>query len=219
MSIWILSVFGPPTPGTAARRFDAMAADYVDRICRIAPQGPICLLGWSLGGRLAVSMARHVAIRRRELAFVGLVDIGTDLDRVDVTPAEISRLKVELPMLFASLREVFRGEVSQIMSGQLASDQAMSQAPHAPVITIENDDDRLIETMVDVVAHHRRLLLDHQYPQIATMLHLWWAAHPARKPEQSEWGDYTSAGVEVVDIARCHPRHHHPPSGPGDADP
>jgi hypothetical protein len=102
-------------------------------------------------------------------------------------------------MLFASLREVFRGEVSQIMSGQLASDQAMSQAPHAPGTTIANDDDRLIETMVDVVAHHRRLLLDHQYPQIATMLHLWWAAHPARKPEQSEWGDYTSAGVEVVD--------------------
>jgi len=183
-------------PSWRAASFDAMAADYVDRICRIAPRGPICLLGWSLGGRLAVSMARHVAIRQRELAFVGLVDIGAELDRVEVTPAEMARLNAELPVLFASLRDVFRGEVSQIMSGQ---DQAISRTPHSPRTAIANDDDRLIETMVDVVAHHRRLLLDHQYPRIATMLHLWWAAHPARPPEPTEWRDYTSAGVEVVD--------------------
>src|SRR6185369_10423220 len=112
-------------PSWRAASFDAMAADYVDRICRIAPRGPICLLGWSLGGRLAVSMARHVAIRQRELAFVGLVDIGSELDRADVTPAEMSRLNVELPVLFASLGDVFRSEVSQIMSGQVA--QAISQ--------------------------------------------------------------------------------------------
>jgi thioesterase domain-containing protein len=186
-------------PGWRADSFDAMAADYVDRICRIAPEGPICLLGWSLGGRLAISMARHVAIRKRELAFVGLVDIGPKLDRVDVTAAEISRLSAELPLYLDSLRDVFRNEVSQIMSGQIASDQAMSQTKHLHGTTIANDEDQLIETMVDVVAHHRRLLRVHQYPRIDTMLHLWWAAHPARKPDETEWCDYTSGGVEVVD--------------------
>ena len=110
----------------------------------------------------------------------------------------MSRLNVELPMLFDSLRDVFRGEVSQIMSGQVA-DQAISRTAHSPRTAIANDDDRLIEMMVDVVAHHRRLLLDHQHPRITTMLHLWWAAHPARPPEQTDWRDYTSAGVEVVD--------------------
>jgi thioesterase domain-containing protein len=211
-------------PGWRADSFDAMAADYVDRICRIAPEGPICLLGWSLGGRLAISMARHVAIRKRELAFVGLVDIGPKLDRVDVTADEISRLSAELPLYLDSLRDVFRNEVSQIMSGQISSGQAssdlaMSRTTRSHRTTIAADEHRLIETMVDVVAHHRRLLRDHQYPRIDTMPHLWWAAHPARKPDETEWCDYTSGGRRGGRHARCHARHDHPPSGPGGADP
>ncbi|MBN9134168.1 MAG: amino acid adenylation domain-containing protein, partial [Nitrosospira multiformis] len=51
-----------------------MAADYVQIIRRIQPEGPYHLSGWSLGGTLAVMMAALLEAEGQEVAFLGLID-------------------------------------------------------------------------------------------------------------------------------------------------
>jgi thioesterase domain-containing protein len=176
-------------PAWRAASFDAMAADYADRIRRIQPEGPYHLLGWSFGGRLALSIARHLEARRCDVAFLGLVDIVAPIDRIEVTEAELSRLKADLPAFLAAGREMFRGEVGQIIPGR--------RTPSGDLMAA--DEPRLVDAIVDVVAEHRKLLCDHHYPRIDSRLHLWWAAHPPKTPEDRDWRAYTADGVEDVD--------------------
>ncbi|MNZ47088.1 Dimodular nonribosomal peptide synthase [compost metagenome] len=51
-----------------------MASDYVAQIRAHQPQGPYHLLGWSLGGTLALLMAAQLESAGQQVAFVGLVD-------------------------------------------------------------------------------------------------------------------------------------------------
>ncbi|MDN4544791.1 amino acid adenylation domain-containing protein [Pseudomonas sp. C32] len=51
-----------------------MAGDYVDAIRGKQPQGPYHLLGWSLGGALALMVADLLEQQGQRAAFVGLVD-------------------------------------------------------------------------------------------------------------------------------------------------
>ncbi|EIC30042.1 non-ribosomal peptide synthetase [Methylomicrobium album] len=73
-----------PVIGLLCRRFldanwrdvslESMARDYADAIAQSQPDGPIHLLGWSLGGALALSIASVLERAGREIAFLGLAD-------------------------------------------------------------------------------------------------------------------------------------------------
>lgn len=53
---------------------ESMAVDYCDYIRAVQPLGPYCLLGWSLGGALALQVARELEAQGQVVAFVGLLD-------------------------------------------------------------------------------------------------------------------------------------------------
>ncbi|MFP6560690.1 amino acid adenylation domain-containing protein [Paraburkholderia sp. B3] len=57
-------------PGDLAQ----LAADYAARIRSVQPHGPYRLIGWSVGGMIAVEVARALAHDGAEVAFVGLID-------------------------------------------------------------------------------------------------------------------------------------------------
>ncbi|MDG5498192.1 non-ribosomal peptide synthase/polyketide synthase [Marinobacter sp. BGYM27] len=52
----------------------AMARDYVRDLLQQQPHGPYHLLGWSMGGALALEMARLLERLGKSVAFVGLID-------------------------------------------------------------------------------------------------------------------------------------------------
>jgi len=52
----------------------SMAIDYCDYIRAVQPQGPYHLLGWSLGGALALQVVSELEAQGQAVAFVGLVD-------------------------------------------------------------------------------------------------------------------------------------------------
>jgi len=52
----------------------AMAGDYAQVVLRKQPEGPLRLLGWSLGGPLAVLVAAELIRLGREVSLLGLVD-------------------------------------------------------------------------------------------------------------------------------------------------
>ncbi|WP_312936089.1 non-ribosomal peptide synthetase [Pseudomonas sp.] len=56
------------------RSLTQMADDYVEALRAHQPQGPYALLGWSLGGALAVLMAERLEQQGQQVAYLGLVD-------------------------------------------------------------------------------------------------------------------------------------------------
>ncbi len=56
----------------------ALAAGYADEVQRVAPTGPVRLLGWSFGGSLALLIAQELRRRGRIVGFLGMLDARTD---------------------------------------------------------------------------------------------------------------------------------------------
>ncbi|PBJ82321.1 non-ribosomal peptide synthetase [Lysobacteraceae bacterium NML93-0399] len=73
---------------------DALAADYVARVIALQPDGPVHLLGWSVGGILAQAMAVQLRRLGREVGVLALLD---------AYPAEVWRAEPE-PDAIAALR-------------------------------------------------------------------------------------------------------------------
>ena len=61
-------------PAFSDTSLQSMASDYVAQIREKQPQGPYHLLGWSLGGTLAMLMAAQLEREGQPVKFVGLVD-------------------------------------------------------------------------------------------------------------------------------------------------
>ncbi|UUM20748.1 non-ribosomal peptide synthetase [Mycoavidus sp. SF9855] len=81
---------------------DAMAADYIEQIRRVQPDGPYYLLGWSLGGNIAYSMATQLEQQGEKVALLALMDSYSDLsplrdvvDQDDDFIAILNRYSVE----------------------------------------------------------------------------------------------------------------------------
>ncbi|WP_370180933.1 amino acid adenylation domain-containing protein [Rhodococcus wratislaviensis] len=72
---------GPP-----ASSLDEVAARYVDEIRRIQPEGPYHLLGWSLGGVLAHTMAVQLQSIGEEVATLVMLDSRTEHTASDALP-------------------------------------------------------------------------------------------------------------------------------------
>jgi len=60
--------------GESPRSFEEMAALYVDLIREAQPHRPYRLAGWSLGGLIAVEMARNLSGKGAEVRWLGLFD-------------------------------------------------------------------------------------------------------------------------------------------------
>ena len=63
-----------PAPDELPATLSQLASRYVDEICRIAPEGPVHLLGWSLGGVIAHEVAVQLAACGRTVSSLVLLD-------------------------------------------------------------------------------------------------------------------------------------------------
>ncbi len=61
-------------------RIEDMADFYADAIARLQPQGPYILFGYSLGGLVAVEMARRFSARGEKIALLVMVDSYPDMN-------------------------------------------------------------------------------------------------------------------------------------------
>uniref|UniRef100_UPI001CDCEE68 thioesterase domain-containing protein n=1 Tax=Pseudomonas huaxiensis TaxID=2213017 RepID=UPI001CDCEE68 len=61
-------------PGWFETSWDGMVAYYVEQIRQARPSGPYHLLGWSLGGALAMDVAHALESAGEQVGFLGLID-------------------------------------------------------------------------------------------------------------------------------------------------
>ncbi|MEK8074076.1 non-ribosomal peptide synthetase [Rhodococcoides navarretei] len=77
-----------PTPDELPTTLSQLASRYVDEICRVASEGPVHLLGWSLGGVIAHEVAVQLVTSGRRVASLVLLDAhhGDSGDWADAIP-------------------------------------------------------------------------------------------------------------------------------------
>src|SRR5262249_11529641 len=113
----------PPIDPAALRvmRFDDLVVDVIEPIRLAAQRGePVRVLGCSLGGFVAVEIARILATEGYVVEFVGLLDTSTvpmrwDIDNTNPerVPAHISR-HVDQPILARILRVIRKGRLLRV---------------------------------------------------------------------------------------------------------
>jgi len=88
-------VLDPAQPLPAG--IDALAADYAARILALHPQGPVHLLGWSVGGIIAQAIAVQLQAMQREVGALVLLDAyPSECWRAEPEPDPVAALRALL---------------------------------------------------------------------------------------------------------------------------
>ncbi|VVE03189.1 amino acid adenylation domain-containing protein [Pandoraea terrigena] len=175
-----------------------MAACYVDAVRASQPNGPYYLLGWSLGGAVALAMAQRLWAAGDEVAFLGLADtfvppaLGTPpaVSRRDWTADLLDYLVTILPQVDAAqLRALLAPHAGKALDeGGLAAavDAALSIPAQGEAATTDTGDyaslgrDELGH-LFRVTAHLRALADAHRLRPMAGPVHAWWVERRAQE--------------------------------------
>lgn len=189
------------------------AAEYVDKLLELNPQGPFVLVGWSLGGVLAYACAIGLTRAGADVAFVGLIDVVRAGEEIPQTKEEI-RARWDRYALFA--QRTFNVEIPQIPyeqleelddAGQVAFvlEAVQQSGVNIPGGVIEHQrtsylDTRAIDTaVIEQYDGHVTLYMADRYHDDAIMFE---PRYATRKPDGG-WGEYVS-NLEVVPIGGEH---------------
>jgi amino acid adenylation domain-containing protein len=181
---------------------EEMAIEYTKAIRQERPQGPYYLMGWSMGGVLAVNIAKQLEQQEQQVAFVGLVDAF-------LIPENTPTLKRDP---FVELASVFGGVFVEAL---MDLDEIEQQVLRDSLINLSSSD-RLQKMLIwgqkrNILAHdisldvlqkqltlteiHEKLLGNHRAPKIQTKLHIWWALDRLGLTlSHTDWGQYTIGG-------------------------
>ena len=164
---------------------EEMAERYYRTLRQTQPQGPYYLLGWSLGGALAMELGKRLETAGETVAFLGLLDSYVPGHEVPedqwTSPEARQKLREHLAMLLPELAD----KALEICIGRLR-DSAPSQWPAlfrhwmqeqsvAPMVA--DSAGQLLHAWA-VEQHLRALCWGYQLPALNTPVHSWWASEP-----------------------------------------
>jgi amino acid adenylation domain-containing protein len=155
----LAQLLGADQPLTALQLFDPVltrdsypatlaevAAEYVQLMLELQPAGPYQLLGWCVGGVLAVEIARQLQEHRRTVSFLGLIDAWSPdhLQRMPVLRRWLTERSYRLQLVRADWRRVQQEQqsVADFLSHRVAFARVLEllgkRPPAAPVATFAN---------------------------------------------------------------------------------
>ncbi|WNZ27672.1 hypothetical protein HJG54_33020 [Leptolyngbya sp. NK1-12] len=113
--------------GIKSNRLEDIAADYINEIRRVQPQGPYYLSGLSNGGNIALEMAQQLQTQGEQVALLAMFDsYGPDgITLLPPLPRLISSLgyalRYSLPRFGSRIREKGLGNLLQALKQQILS--------------------------------------------------------------------------------------------------
>jgi amino acid adenylation domain-containing protein len=215
-------------PNRRDTSLDEMADRYVDAVRAVQPHGPYHLLGWSLGGPIALAMAARLRAAGEPVAFLGLADtfVPTDGEVVATSAARdwtgdlLDYLVTILPQvdahkLQASLAPhagapLDEGVLAAAVDAALTMHTAHDEASHgsAAVSTAEADYASLgrdeLAQMFRVTAHLRSLADAHRLRTTDAPVYVWWAERRASADRARLARTLGSAPVHEATVASSH---------------
>ncbi|MET1078084.1 MAG: condensation domain-containing protein, partial [Pseudomonas sp.] len=171
--------------------FASMADAYLAALLAEQPEGPYHLLGWSLGGSLALELAARLEARGQEVAFLGLVDCyvpGSEIAADDWRhPSARARLIEHLGLLAPELPEAHWTALLETFSALPPLDWPavcstwLGQQP-LDAITRQSLEELLFAWAVE--QHMRYLCAGYRLPRVRVRAHCWWASQPPGRAAQ-----------------------------------
>ncbi|MGW4598702.1 alpha/beta fold hydrolase [Streptomyces sp. NPDC004457] len=190
----VLAVRSPAlTGGAEAATLAEMAAQYVDVIRERRPTGPYHLVGWSMGGALAVEVAARLEAAGERVALVALLDSSVPgAGEPDPLLAPAVALAGSLPGLdvtaedTAALRDRLRGLP---LTERLKLLTTWAEERGSRVLPSE-----ALLRQAELAELHERLVLAHRPSVVDAPLTLWWARDRLRE-HRASWARQTRGGV------------------------
>ncbi len=192
---------------------EEMAIYYVDEIRRKQPRGPYYLLGWSMGGFIAVAMAARLEQLGATVAFLGILDTQF----VDEEAAGRQATALDCLERFAAiegrdidslLSEADRDHLRQI-SAELPSDR--ERYVYAALWGQERGFWRNISAeLMNFIYSDRenalRMIRDLRLPRINASMHVWWATETLALTEDVpiDWRASTRGAVRTEVVGGNH---------------
>ncbi len=195
--VWGLQASGLDPQAALPASLEELAADHVDRIAEIAPDAPVHLLGWSVGGIVAQAMAVELRRRGREVGVLAMLDsYPADCWRNEPEPDEGKALSAVLNMAGIDPTELDDAPLArlQVIALLKKSGHALGHLP-----------DAAIDGVLRVVLGNNRFVRRHFHQRYDGPLFHFRATldHILRDPNL--WSLYLGE-IEVHDIPSTHAR-------------
>ncbi|MDR6993063.1 amino acid adenylation domain-containing protein [Luteimonas sp. 3794] len=198
----VRSVFGLQSPALDLAQalpgsIDALATEYAERVLALQPDGPVHLLGWSVGGILAQAMAVRLRSLGREIGVLALLDAyPAEVWRAEPEPDAIAALRALLaiagydPDAYPELQT--RAAIVEFLR---RGDSALGNLPGA-----------VLDGVVRAVTDTNRLVRLHHHARFdGTLLHVRAGNDHADRPQlQSSLWAMHAAHVESIELPFLH---------------
>ncbi|MFD0265490.1 non-ribosomal peptide synthase/polyketide synthase, partial [Streptomyces sp. NPDC127106] len=179
--------------------YEEMAADYVEQIRRIRPEGPYLLLGWSAGGLVAHAVATELQRQGQHTALLAILDAYPVVDLTfDEAPVPTER-DVLAGMLDCAPEEIgdaplTPGEVTEILRRRGSALASLDQRHIEAIVTIMINNARLSLAHRPAVFHGDVLLFNSTIDR------------EQDSPGADAWRPYVTGGIDSHDITARHDR-------------
>ncbi|WP_231108142.1 non-ribosomal peptide synthetase [Xanthomonas graminis] len=215
-----IPVYALPWPDPLPASLEALAAQMVELIQQLQPQGPYRLLGYSSGGLLAYAIAQHLGMHDQSVPFVGLLDCDlpsappqTDALEQAIGNALVRQLegamrhrsyraRSDVQAGLNALLDRIRDSTYQDMLLACESDPTLAQLAAEEQTTIED----LLRISVTSTAFNRLwpTFLSHPLPTTCR-LHLFQAVEPQPATDAYGWQRLLPAAqIERIPVAGSH---------------
>lgn len=189
----------------------SMAEDYVAAVRTVQPHGPYRLLGWSMGGMLALAMASLFEAQGEHIEFIGLLDTTQYVDSELATRHH--RANEYLDYLDGLCRGRLDSTGREILLETLKALPTKEQLGFLIAWAKERSlwpddlDHDAIELQVNLRDESNRLMREHVLTKIQAPIHLWWAEftlieHGSTAP--GDWAQFTEGGLHTRVIKGNH---------------
>lgn len=176
----------------------AMARDYIEQLRPFKPAGPWCLMGWSVGGMVAHTMAAQLEAEGEEVALLALLDAyPADLWRHMTPPDEAMALGALLRI--AGIEPPDESGLCRDRVIELLAREGSAMGQLAPAT---------LDALVDVVINNSRLVRETRHPRFGGDMHFFTAAAPRKEHwlDWRAWQPLVGGRIVNLDIPATHPQ-------------
>ena len=191
----------------------SLGALYVEPLRQQQPQGPYHLLGFSLGGLLAIAAAARLESQGEEVAFLGIIDSQYQHQAPEDSVEAL--LESASQALTPDSQAVLRQLPPPIMAALLAQLDALSPAARLPELVqwarqqglqLDGDSWEHLQTRLRYQQHTQHLLATFQPARLSCPVHVWWASDTLAQPDfaDPQWERLSSGPLTREVIAAQH---------------
>jgi surfactin family lipopeptide synthetase A len=186
-------------PENECKSIEQMAGAYANSIQAHQPNAPYYLMGWSMGGVVAVSVAKKLEQQGQKVAFVGLLDSFLVAENPSTSTNDpLAELALvfggTLALAFAALNPAQQQELREefaMLPIEERLRRAMMWGLERNLLSVEISLDVLLN-QVKLAFTHQQLLENHHAPKIQAPLYVWWAEENFQEGvSRTDWSKYT----------------------------